>query len=121
MLNVYLICFLDFFITARKRSCEKVLCLHLSVILWGLCREGRSLSRDASVQGSLCPGGSMSKWGLCPGGGGVFVQEGGLCPRGLCPGRPPSTVKSGRFASYWNAFLLINYYLRVVNLLTQFL
>ena len=24
----------------------------------------------------------------------------------LCPGRPPCTVKSGRYASYWNAFLL---------------
>ena len=26
---------------------------------------------------------------------------------GRCPGRPPGTVKSGRYASYWNAFLLV--------------
>ena len=38
--------------------------------------------------------GSLSGGYLCPGGG-------------LCPGRPPPrTVKSGRYASYWNAFLL---------------
>ena len=63
------------FFTACKRSCEKVMFLHLSVILFtgGLC-------------GGLCPGGG----GLCPGEG-VSVQEEGLSvegrgPVGLCPG-----------------------------------
>ena len=34
----------------------------------------------------------------------------GLARRGLHPGdlgRPPGNQKSGRYASYWNAFLLI--------------
>ena len=42
----------------------------------------------------------------------VFVcARGGLCPGGLypagylCQGDPPHTVKSGRYESYWNAFL----------------
>ena len=48
--------------------------------------------------------------------GGVFVQggvsvQGSLCLGGLCPGESlswskiPRTVKSGRYVSYWNAFL----------------
>ena len=41
---------------------------------------------------------SLSRGGLCPG---------CLCPGGLCPGRPPCMVNNGRYASYWNAFLLI--------------
>ena len=104
------------FITARKRSCGKVMFLHLSVILF--TGEG-SLSRwGVSVQGSLCPGGlclggslsgkSLSRegglcpWGLCLG---VSVQ-GGLCLEGgLCQGDPPHMVTSGQYASYWNAFL----------------
>ena len=56
-----------------------------------------SQSRAASVQGSLCPGESLSNGGLCPGVSvwgslfrGVSVQghlcPGGLCPVGLCPG-----------------------------------
>ena len=59
-------------ITARKRSCRKVMFLHLSVILF----TGR-----VSVQvGGLCP-----KVGLCP--EGSLCPEVGLCPEGgLCPG-----------------------------------
>ena len=90
--------------------------------LWlgGLCLGGSlaggSLSRGVSgwgvsVQGGLCPEG-----GLCPGGSlpdGSLSRGGGqgdLCPggslsgRGLCHGDPPM-VTSGRYASYWNAFL----------------
>ena len=40
-----------------------------------------SLSRGVTVQGSLCPEGSLSG-GLCPGG----LCPGGLCLGGLCPG-----------------------------------
>ena len=53
----------------------------------GVC-PGMSVSREVSVQGSLCPVRSLSRGGLCPG---VSVP-GGLCPRGvsvqagLCPG-----------------------------------
>ena len=68
----------------------------------GLCT-GRVSVRGMG-SGSLSGG-----WGLCPGDG-VSVQ-GGLCPvkevfvqGGLCQG-DPRTVKSGQYASYWNAFL----------------
>ena len=50
-----------------------------------------------SLSGGLCIG------GLCPG---------GFCPGGLCPGgvsvreTRPHSVKSDRYASYWNAFML---------------
>ena len=71
----------------------KVMFLHLCVILF----TGRSLS------GGLCPGGLSVQVGVgslsrC----GVSVQGGG----GLCQGDSPCTIQSGRYASYWNAFLL---------------
>ena len=69
-------------------------------------------------EGGLCAW-SHVPWGggLCP--GGVSIEGGGHCLGGLCPGeslsgRPPDrdplrhTVKSGRYASYWNAFLFSN-------------
>ena len=56
------------------------------VSTWGLC-PGGSLSREVSVQGGLCPEGSLS-WG------------------DLCHG-DPRMVTSGRYPSYWNAFVLI--------------
>ena len=89
-----------------------------------LCPE-ESLSWGVSVLGGLCPGGSLS-WvvsvlgGLCPGSlsrGALSRQvsvQGGSCPGGLCLGIPVRetpqtethhTVKSGWYASYWNAFL----------------
>ena len=43
-------------------------------------------------------GGSLSRKGLCPGGGSV--------QGGLCQGDPPHTVTCGRYASYWNAFFM---------------
>ena len=37
----------------------------------------------------------------------VIFSQASVCPRGGSSGqRPPCTVKSGRYASYWNAFLL---------------
>ena len=54
--------------------------------------------REVSVSGGSVSGGSVS--------GGVCVQE-GLCPGGSLSERSPHlTVKSGQYASYWNAFLL---------------
>ena len=74
----------------------------------------------------LCPGG-VSVWGLCPG---VSVQEGSLSKGSLCPGgvsfqgeslsrgvsvrETPHTVTYGRYASYWNAFLFLDWYEKVV-------
>ena len=42
--------------------------------------------------------------------GGGFSVQGGLCPRGLSVrvvsvGETPRMANSGRYASYWNAFL----------------
>ena len=76
----------------------------------GLCPCMYHRSHD---QGGLCPG------DLCPGG---ICLEGGVCPVKRCPGgslsarrslsgrgvsvrETPYTVTSGRYASYWNAFL----------------
>ena len=67
-----------------QRSCGKVMFLHLSVILF----MGESLSRGVSVQrGSLSRG--VSVWGS-------LSRETPHC----------HTVTCGRYASYWNAFLL---------------
>ena len=86
------------FFTARTRNLRR------------LCQQ-RGLSRPLS-------GVSLSRVGLCPGESlfrGVSVRgvsvQGGLCPGVLCPGgslswRPPPTVTSRQYASYWNAFLL---------------
>ena len=75
-------------ITARKRSCGKVMFLHLSVILftggslsrgvsvWGSLSRG-SLSEGVSVQG-LCLGGSMSRETPLYGG-----RAGGMHPTGM--------------------------------------
>ena len=51
-------------------------------------------------RGSLSSGGSLSR-GCMSGGGGFSVRE------------TPRTVKNGRYASYWNAFLV-----RTANLIT---
>ena len=72
-------------ITACKRSCGKVMFSEVFV------------HREVSVQGGLCLGGSLSRGSL----------SGGLCPGGSQSGRPPRTVTSGRYVSYWNAFLSV--------------
>ena len=96
-------------VTVRKRSCGKVMFLHLSVILF---------MGEVSVQGGLCPWGgglclgeSLSRWLSVQG---VSVQGdlclgGSLSKGGLCQGDHPRTVKSGRYTSYWNAFLFFFY------------
>ena len=81
---------------SRGSLSRKSLCL-VGVSVQGVSVQG-SLSRGLS--GRLCPG------GLCPG---VSVW-GGLCPGRSLLGRPlgqrpPHMVMSGRYASYWNAFL----------------
>ena len=92
-------------ITAGKRSSGQGHVLQVSVCPWGrvLCMMPLPvwLTGPMFLLGGLCPReGSLSKgflfgWSLC----------GGLCPGGL-PDRPLShMVTSGRYASYWNAFL----------------
>ena len=72
-------------ITARKGSCGKVMFLHLSYSVHG--------------EGGLCPGG----WG------GGSLSRGGSLSGGSVREIPPDMVMSGRYASYWNAFLLRAY------------
>ena len=60
-----------------------------------------SLSSGVSVQGDLFPG------GLCP--GGFLSGRGSLSEEGSLSWRPPGTVMSGQYASYWNAFLLLDF------------
>ena len=48
--------------------------------------------------------GSLS-WGLCLSKGSLSIQ--GVSVRETPPDRDTHTVKSGRYASYWNAFLFI--------------
>ena len=98
--------------------------LHVSVILFtggglGLCPwespSWGSLSHGVSVLGGLCPRWSLSG-GLCSGGS----LSGGLCSgrclsrgvsvRGVSVMETPRTVMSRRYASYWNAFLLLFVY-----------
>ena len=76
-------------------------------IVTGVC-ENLCMGEGVFVKGGLCPGGSLSRdvsvqrvsvqavsaWG-------ISVQG------GLCQG-DPRTVKSGQYAFYWNAFLLIS-------------
>ena len=90
--------------------------LHESVILFtggvSVSVLGGSLSRGVSVPGGLHPWGVSVLGGLCPGEVSVW---GGLCPGGVCPGGgvchgDPCTVMSERYASYWNAFLLLFVY-----------
>ena len=94
--------------TARKRS------LGQGNIFTGVCLSTGCVSvRGVSVRGRewglcpercLCQGGpraSVQRWGSLSSGGGVSVQG------GLCLGRPPSPVKSGRYASCWNALFFL--------------
>ena len=65
------------------------------------------------LSGGLCPGGVSVQRGPCPEGSlsrGVSVWgvsvHGGSLSRGVSVRETPRTVKSGRYASYWNAYLL---------------
>ena len=82
--------------------------------------QGGSLSRVVSIQGGVSVWGVSVQGGLCPGGS---LSRGSLS-RGVCQGDPPDrappphTVTSGRYASYWNAFLFIinnSFFLFVLN------
>ena len=103
--HILLECFL---VTTPKRSCGKVIFLHPCIILFmegAFSVQGEGVSAlggfypEVSVQG-VClvgspSGGSLSRGGICPGGGSLSL-------------RPPIWWKSGRYASYWNAFLCRN-------------
>ena len=56
------------------------------------------MTRGVSVQAGLCPKGVSVQGGLC---------HGRSLSRGYLIGRTPHMVMSGRYTSYWNAFLLI--------------
>ena len=76
------------FITAHKRSCVKVMFSQVFV-----CPRGG---------GGFCPGGSLSEGSLSRGRGSL---SGGSLSRGVSVRETPHTETSGRYASYWHAFL----------------
>ena len=81
-----------------QRSWGKVMFLHVSVIPF---TGGGGVS--VSVPGVFLLG------GLCPVGvsvPGVSVWGGGSLSRGISVMETPRTVMSGRYTSYWNAFVL---------------
>ena len=69
----------------------------VSVQEWSLCPEVESLSRGTSVWGRVSVQGISVRGSL---------SRGGLCQRDPQQ-RPPRMVKGGRYASYWNAFLVL--------------
>ena len=84
-----------------QQSCGKVMFLHLCVILFtgGFLSRG-PLSKWVSVQGGLClevsvQGGLRGSLSRGPMSSGVSVRE-----------TTPILVMCGRYASYWNTFLL---------------
>ena len=110
-------------VSVQGVSVHECLCLGVSLT--------RGVSAEVSVQGGLCPGGSLSRGvsvqgvslsggvsvqgvsvqGVCPGGLSREVCLEGLCPGGSLSGRPPGqrpphTVTSRWYVSYWNVFLL---------------
>ena len=78
----------------RPQSCGKVMFLRLSVILF--------------TGGSVCPGGSLSRESLSEGSARVSVQR-----------HPSVRWKSGRYASYWNAFLLWGFLGKITDLFSR--
>ena len=72
----------------------------------------RSTPRGVPGQGGLLQGGAWF-WGVCSWGG---VSG----PRGVCPETPPDRYCCGRYASYWNAFLLTHYYSGVHGFATRY-
>ena len=74
----------------------------LSRVSAGVSVQGWSMSRGVSFQGLSV------RRGLCP--GQVSVQVGSLYTGGLCHGDPPITIMCRQYASYWNAFLFIDYF-----------
>ena len=108
--------------TARKPSWGEVMFLPLSVILFtgeGVSVQRVSLSREVCVQGGLCPGGSVSRGSVCPGGlylgvsfqKGVSVQRGISVQRGgSLSGRPPSFHKDRAVRILLECILVLIWY-----------
>ena len=91
-------------ITARKRSLGQG---NMFTVFTGVC---------LSTAGCLVPGGCLLRGvpapgGTCSGGclllGGCLLPEEGCLLQGGVPGGDPRGYCCGRYASYWNAFLLV--------------
>ena len=93
----------NFIFTARKRSLGKGniftgICLSTAGSLYDFTSCLAAWSMFLLTGRSLC----LVPYSFCGEGGSVQ----GSLPDRVAPGhRPPCTVKSGRYASYWNAFL----------------
>ena len=73
---------------------------------WGISVPGGLCPRGLCLRGSLSqgvsPGGASLSGGLCPG----RSLSRGVSVQGVSVMETPRMVMSGRYASYWNAFLL---------------
>ena len=107
-------------ITARKRSCGKVMFLHLyvspSIHAGGLCMmsllvwlPGPLFLLGVSVSGPIFLPGGLADIDLPQTEIPLDRDPPDRDPPGQRPPdqRPPCTVKSGWYASYWNAFLVV--------------
>ena len=76
----------------------------LSLLFTGVCLSrggGACPLRVPALGGGACSGGCLL-WG------GYLLQWGGPAPGGVPGGDPSDGYCCGRYASYWNAFLLID-------------
>ena len=117
------------FLSPANKVWGKIMFLHVSVILSTVILSigGLHLGPESLYPGAwdlypglegLCMGGGGFHLGLegsPSGSGGLHLGLGGSLSRfrgslrvwrGICSGPPPPNQKSGRYASYWNAFLL---------------
>ena len=94
-LQIIVCCLETIFLLPANEVCE-------SNVFTGVC-----LFTGEGVSVQLSRG--VSVWGLCPGclsSGGISVRGGEVSVQG-----DPHTVKSGRYASYWNALLFKSFFL----------
>ena len=109
-------------ITARKRSCGKVMFLQVSAILFteggagGAWSQGAAPGGECLVLVGVCSGRRIAWSGGCLVQGGAWSRGmclvlGGVCSRVVPGGDPPESYCCGRYASYWNAFLLFHIFL----------
>ena len=85
-----------------EAKCYLVRLLQPANEVWGKVIFSQACLSVHGGGGCLCPGVSVKGGSLSRGLGSL----GGLCPGSLCQG-DPRTVKSGRYASYWIAFLYL--------------
>ena len=108
--------YLDIYHYRPQTKFAKVLFLQVSVCPWGACvvagggvhgKEGYAWWRGHAWQRGVCgKGGMHGKMGRCVAKRGMHSEGGHVWQRGACMGYDEIQSMSGRYESYWNAFLL---------------